>query len=134
MDTDDFSDMAYAIIVQAARVSDTLKAELGATSRDHRHEDDWLRGTQKHLRGIQAHPQDYVGLWSLDEFEGVDPAQIRELATRLLDQIPEILATPLEKRGHREPGMVTGPCQFPDPENDGQQQIQALQTTKEFVA
>ncbi|MDY0261893.1 hypothetical protein [Syntrophotalea acetylenica] len=50
--------MAYAILRQAAQVSDTLKAELGAMSRDHRHEDDWLCGVQKHLRGIQAHPQD----------------------------------------------------------------------------
>ncbi|WP_158513970.1 hypothetical protein [Syntrophotalea acetylenica] len=58
MDTDDFSDIAYAILRQAAQVSDTLKAELGAMSRDHRHEDDWLCGVQKHLRGIQAHPQD----------------------------------------------------------------------------
>jgi hypothetical protein len=43
-----------------------------------------------------------VDLWSLDEFEGVTPAQIRELAAHLLDQISDILATPLEKRGHRE--------------------------------
>ncbi len=102
MDTDDFSDMAYAIIRQAAQVSDTLKAELGAMSRDHRHEEDWLRGVQKHLRGIQAHPQGYVDLWSLDEFEGVTPSEIRELATQLLNQIPKILAMPLEQRGHRK--------------------------------
>jgi len=102
MDTDDFSDRAYAIIVQAARISDTLKAELGAMSSRYSNEEDWLRGAEKHLRGILAHPQDYVDLWSLDEFEGVTPAQIRELATRLLDQIPEILAMPLEQRGHRE--------------------------------
>ena len=102
MDTDDFSDMAYAIIVQAARVSDTLKTELGAMSSRYSNEEDWLRGAEKHLRGIQAHPQDYVDLWSLDVFEGVTPAQIRELATRLLNQIPEILATPFEKRGQRE--------------------------------
>lgn len=102
MDTDDFSNKAYAIIVQAARVSDTLKAELGAMSSRYRNEDDWLRGAEKHLRGIQAHPHDYVDLWSLDEFEGVTPAQIRALATRLLDQIPEILTMPLEQRGHRE--------------------------------
>jgi len=102
MDTDDFSDRAYAIIVQAARISDTLKAELGAMSSRYSNEEDWLRGAEKQLRGIQAHPQAYVDLWSLDEFEGVTPAQIRELATRLLDQIPEILAMPLEQRGHRE--------------------------------
>jgi len=43
-----------------------------------------------------------VDLWSLDEFEGVTPSKIRELATQLLNQIPEILAMPLEQRGHRE--------------------------------
>ena len=102
MDTDDFSDMAYAIIRQAALVSDTLKSELGAMSRDYQHEDDWLRGAQEHLHGIQAHPQDYVDLWSLEEFEGVTPARIQELTTRLLDQIDEILATPLELRGQRD--------------------------------
>jgi hypothetical protein len=30
MDTDDLSDKAYGIIVHAARVCDTLKAEIGA--------------------------------------------------------------------------------------------------------
>lgn len=102
MDTDDFSDMAYAIIRQASRVSDTLKAELGAMSRDHRHEDDWLRAVQKHLCGILADAQDYVDLWSLEEFEGVTPARIQELATFLLDQTCEIQATQLEIRGQRE--------------------------------
>ncbi|MDY0261894.1 hypothetical protein [Syntrophotalea acetylenica] len=43
-----------------------------------------------------------MDLWSLDEFEGVTPSKIRELATQLLNQIPEILAMPLEQRGHRE--------------------------------
>ena len=102
MDTDDFSDKAYAIIIKAARVSDTLKAELGAMSSRYNNEDDWLRGAEKHLRGIQAHPQDYVDLWSLDEFEGVTPTKIRELASHLLNQIAEILTTPLGLRGQRE--------------------------------
>ena len=102
MDTDDFSEMAYAVIRQAPRISDTLKAELGAMSRDYCHEDDWLDGVQKHLRGIQAHPRDYVDFWSLEEFEGVTPAKIQGLAAHLLNQIPEILGTPFEQRGHRE--------------------------------
>ncbi len=102
MDTDDFSDLAYDIIIQAARVSDTLKAELGSMARDYGQEEDWLHGAEKHLRGIQAHPQDYVDLWSLDEFEGVTPIKIQELATRLLRKISEILATPQEMRGQRE--------------------------------
>lgn len=40
--------------------------------------------------------------WSLDEFEKVTPAQIRELAAHLLNQISDIQAMPLEQRGHRE--------------------------------
>lgn len=102
MDTDDFSDMAYAVIRQAARISDTLKAELGAMSRNYRHENDWLRGVKKRLLGIQSHPQDYVNLWSLEEFENVTPAIIQKLATHLLTYIEEILATPLEERGKQE--------------------------------
>ncbi len=102
MDTDDFSDESYAIIVQSARVSDTLKAELGAMSSRYSNEEDWLHGAVKHLRGIQAHPHDYVDLWSLEEFEGVTPARIQELAIRLLDQTGEILATPLGLRGQRD--------------------------------
>jgi len=102
MDTDDFSDMAYGIIIQAAQVSDTLKAELGSMARDYGQEDDWLLGAEKHLRVIQAHPQDYVDLWGLDEFEEVSPIKIQELATLLLRKISDILATPQEMRGQRE--------------------------------
>jgi len=74
----------------------------------YRNEDDRLHGAEKHLHGIQAHLQDYVDLWSLEEFEGVTPATIRELASHLLNEIPEILGTPLEQRGHREQ-KSTGP-------------------------
>ncbi len=35
MDTDDFSEMAYDLIVQALLVSDTLKVEIGAMSRNY---------------------------------------------------------------------------------------------------
>ena len=101
MDTDNFSDMAYAVIQQAARVSDTLKAELAAISRDYRHEEDWLRGVQKHLRGILTHPQDYVDFWSLEEFEAVTSTMIQELATRLQEQSCGTLATPPAMRGQR---------------------------------
>jgi len=42
MDTDDFSARTTTIIVQATRVSDTLKAELGALNSQYSHEDGWL--------------------------------------------------------------------------------------------
>lgn len=63
--------MAYGIIVQAARVSDTLKAELGALSRDYNIEDDWLQGVQKHFQAILTDPKSYVEFWNLEEEEGV---------------------------------------------------------------
>jgi len=43
MDTDYFSEMAYGIIVQAALVSDTLRADLGSRAARYETEDDWLR-------------------------------------------------------------------------------------------
>jgi hypothetical protein len=42
MDTDEFSEMTYGIIVRAARISDTLKAELGALSGRYISENGWL--------------------------------------------------------------------------------------------
>jgi hypothetical protein len=59
-------------------------------------------GDKRNLSARQVHPQGYVDLWSLEEFEGVTPAKIRGLATHLLNQIPEILGTPLEQRERRE--------------------------------
>ncbi len=56
MVTDDFTERAYAIIAKAARVSYTLKAELGAMNSRYSNEEDWLRGAEKRLRGIQANP------------------------------------------------------------------------------
>jgi len=44
MDTDDLTEMAWDLIVRAARVSDTLKAELGAMACQFQSEDKWLQG------------------------------------------------------------------------------------------
>ena len=52
MDTDNFSDMAYDIIVRDARISDTLKSELGAMSGKYQNEDEWLDGVSKRLQKI----------------------------------------------------------------------------------
>jgi len=101
MDTDDFSEMAWGIIVRAGRVSDTLKVELGALSRKYRSEDDWLRGVREHLEEIVEDPDDYVEFWHLEEFEGVTAGTIRELATELCRRVDEVLATSLNERGNR---------------------------------
>jgi hypothetical protein len=52
--------MAWDVIVRAARVSDTLKAELGATARQFQSEDEWLRGVRAHLVEIFEDPAEYV--------------------------------------------------------------------------
>jgi len=93
--------MAWGIIARAARVSDTLKAELGALSLNYKNEDDWLCGAQQHLQGILADPDAYVKLWNLEEFEGVTVNKINQLATNLNRQVNEVLGTPLNQRGVR---------------------------------
>lgn len=51
MDTDDFSEMAYSIIVKAAQVCDTLKADLGARSGRYDNEDRLAPGNGGILAG-----------------------------------------------------------------------------------
>ena len=101
MDTDDFSEMAWEIIVQAAQVSDTLKTELGAMSMEYTSEDDWLRGIREYLQEIVADPEEYVEFWDLEEWEGVSATMISELAEELNSQAERVLATPMGKRGNR---------------------------------
>lgn len=101
MDTDNLSDMAYDIIGRAARGCDTLKAELGALSRDFDREDDWLQGIRRHLQEIIADPDVYVDYWDLEEAERVCAGEIKALAGELCDQITIVLATPLNERGKR---------------------------------
>ena len=99
MDTDDFSEMAYNIIVQVARLSDTLKTELGALSRNYNNENDWLRAVQAHCREIIADPDAYVDFWNLEEEEKITAPRISEIAGLLSAQVDIVLAVPLIKRG-----------------------------------
>ena len=99
MDTDYFSDMAYDIIVRAARISDTLKSELGAMSGKYHSEDDWLIGVRKHLRMIIKDPEEYVDYWDLEEAEGVTPDKLKKSVIALCSRVDEVLAIPLNQRG-----------------------------------
>jgi hypothetical protein len=102
MDTDDFSKMTWEIIVRAARVSDTLKAELGMMSSNHKSEDEWLRSVRKRLEHIVGSPGKYVAYWNLEEEEGVTPDDIKKLSEDLHRRIDKVLTTPLSERGLRE--------------------------------
>jgi hypothetical protein len=101
MDTDDLTEMAWDVIVRAALVSDTLKAELGALARQFKSEDEWLRGVQAHLEEIIEDPDEYADYWDLEKEEGVTVSMIEDCATELSRRVNEILAVPLNKRGAR---------------------------------
>lgn len=102
METDDFSEMARGIIVQAAQVSDTLKAELGAMSMEYATEDDWLRWAWEYLQEIAEAPEEFVEFWNLEEEEGVTVTMISALAVDLASQVEKVLATPMAERGSEE--------------------------------
>jgi len=91
MDTDDLSPRAYDVIVRAARVSDTLKANLGAQSRNYKNEDAWLRGIGKFLQKIVEEPEEYVDYWDLEEEEGVTATMICKIATELFRHVEVML-------------------------------------------
>ena len=90
MDTDDLSEKAYTIIVQAARLCDTLKAELGALSLACENEDKWLESVQSHLMKILKDPDGYVEYWNLEEEEGIDALQMEKIALTLSQHVDEI--------------------------------------------
>lgn len=114
MDTDDLTEMAWEIIAQAAQVSDTLKADLGARSGRYGNEDDWLRGVLKFLKKIVDSPSEYVDYWNLEEEEGVTAAMMREIAADLSRRAKETLAkssTQRVKQGEfgKNMSLGTGP-------------------------
>lgn len=58
--------MTWNVIVCAARVSDTLKAEPGAMASRFKTEDEWLRGARAHLADIFEDPAEHVESWNLE--------------------------------------------------------------------
>lgn len=54
------------MIVRAARVSDALKAELGAMASRFKAEDEWLQAVKAHLKSIAANPKGYVDAYGPD--------------------------------------------------------------------
>jgi hypothetical protein len=90
VDTDDLSDKAYSIIVNAAQVCDTLKAELGALSYDCDNEGAWLEKVQTHLEKIGKDPQEYVEYWNLEEEEGIDASQMKMIVQNLSRRVDAI--------------------------------------------
>ena len=101
MDTDDLTEMAWGVIVSASRVSDTLKAELGAMASRFKTEDEWLRGCRAHLVEIGEDSAEYADSWDLENAESVTATMIGSIAAKLRDRVDSILSTPMNKRGSR---------------------------------
>lgn len=101
MDTDNLTEMAWDVIVRSARVSGTLKAELGAMASRFKAEDEWLQAVKAHLKLIAADPDDYVDAWGLEDEEEVTAAMMGRLAVELCRRVDNILAMPIHKRGER---------------------------------
>lgn len=101
MDTDDLTEMAWDVIVRAAHVSDTLKAELGAMASLFNTEDEWLRGVRALLLEIFEDPAEYVDSWDLENAEAVTATMIDSIAAELRDRVDSVLSTPMNKRGSR---------------------------------
>lgn len=91
--------MSYGIIIRAARISDSLKAELGALSSRYKIENEWLRGVKEHLQDIMDDPEGYVDYWNLREEKGITPDKLREFAEDLFHRSDKVLMTPLSERG-----------------------------------
>ena len=103
MDTDELTEMAWNIIVRAAYVSDTLKAQLGVLSGQFQNEDEfWFQGVREHLDGIAGDPDEYVEFWNLEEEENVSASMLMACAIELCRMVDEILTIPLNNRGRRE--------------------------------
>jgi hypothetical protein len=100
MDTEDLTEMAWDVIVRAARVSDTLKAELGAMANQFQSEDEWLLGVRAHLEVIADDPTEYVDSWDLEN-EGVTEKKINSCVAELCSRVDKILALPMSRRGTR---------------------------------
>lgn len=90
VDTDDLSEKAYDIIVQAARMCDTLKTEFGALSLECENEGVWLERVQTRLQKIVKDPEAYVDYWGLEEEEGITASQMKQIAQNLSIYMDEI--------------------------------------------
>jgi len=76
MDTDDLTELAYAVLPQAHEVFDVLRVEIGASAMQYSSEDDLLRGTLKWLKGILNDPDSYLDSWNY--LDTVDPKRFAE--------------------------------------------------------
>lgn len=66
MDTDDLSDMAYASLLIAEKITHSFTVGLGAMSYAFHDEDSYLREMLTLVRRTKRHPNEYIEEWSLE--------------------------------------------------------------------
>ena len=96
MDTDDLTPMAYACIMSAYGVADTLAIELGAAAKNHSTEEEYLKGILTFVIEIESHPMDYLESWNLDD---IDLNSFRAKVSELRRQIEKTIQTLFSDRG-----------------------------------
>ena len=97
MDTDELSNMAYQSIITAFDIHDVLKSELGAESRNHKTEDEYLHSILSHVKSIKADSTDYLESWGI--FGEVDLDDFNIKIETLLEHIKATINTPIKERG-----------------------------------
>ena len=97
MDTDDLTPMAYETISLAYEACQPLRAEIGASAREFRTEDEFLCGVATYVEEILEDPEGYLDSWNL-----LDEVSVRafvEKVRRVEAHIAATLNTPRIQRG-----------------------------------
>jgi len=97
MDTDDLTALAYETISRAGEVLDVLRAEIGASAREYRTEDEFLNGTMRWLDEILDDPREYLD--SRNYLDTIDETRFVSGVRDLKSHIQKTMTTPLTERG-----------------------------------
>ena len=97
MDTDDLTEMAYESIIIANGITDFLKCDLGARSKDYKDEITYLTGILRFIQKIKNNPEGYLDYWNL--WEELDLGDFSKGIEELEEHILKTIETPIEQRG-----------------------------------
>jgi hypothetical protein len=97
MDTDNLGEQAYETISRAGDVLDVLRSEIGASAREYKTEDEFLKGTSRWLDEILDDPLGYLDSWNYAET--VDESRFVSGIHALKEHIQNTIALPITERG-----------------------------------
>lgn len=97
MDTDDLTPMAHETLSLAYEACEPMRAEIGASARNFRHEDAFLRGVATFVQEIVDDPEGYLDSWTL--LGEVETSAFLAKVQRVQAHIERTLNTPRSERG-----------------------------------